>query len=231
GAERPAAAVIGMPRIRDVADDRVELRAADLRRGEARHQVRARPYGLGDLDGGRSIERRRHGVRHVAALGVDLMAAGAVLGELLLALREVPALGMRPRDARPAAERGNVRHERGQLALREAHGCAVRLRVRRREWHIAGAQVEVRRECADTAERRPTIGDASSLRAVAADAVGTVELRAELTGRTGRNEGKREHAGGEQGAPHAGLTVAFERQPTALSTIATTKRMFPSAAA
>src|SRR5213595_2168524 len=48
--ERPATAIVGMLRVLDVADDRVEVTVADLPRGEVRHQVRAYAYSLGDLD-------------------------------------------------------------------------------------------------------------------------------------------------------------------------------------
>src|SRR3954464_14483278 len=60
--ERPAAAVVGMLRVLDVADDRVELAVADRLRRERRHHVRADADGFGDLRRGRVTERRWYGV-------------------------------------------------------------------------------------------------------------------------------------------------------------------------
>ena len=74
-------------------------------------------------DGRRVVERRRHGAGDVAARRDDLMAAGAVLGEELLALRQAAALRLRG-SGRPAlAERGDVGDERVDLRGRAAAGA------------------------------------------------------------------------------------------------------------
>src|SRR4029079_5811656 len=58
-ADRPAAAVIRVLRVLDVADDRVELAIGDVLLREGRHHVGADPDGLCDLRRRRVLERRR----------------------------------------------------------------------------------------------------------------------------------------------------------------------------
>src|SRR5437762_1777583 len=96
-ADRPAAAVVRMLGVLDVADERVDLVPREVLFREARHHVRPDPYRLGDLPGRRVVERRRDRTGQVAARGDDLVAPGAVVGEQLLALREAALLGMRGR--------------------------------------------------------------------------------------------------------------------------------------
>ena len=124
----------GMLRVVDVGDDRVELAVRDRALGEARHHVGPDPHRLGDLRVGRVLERRRQRTGDVAALGHDLVAAGAVVREQLHSLGEVPALGLRLRDRRAVAERGDVGGQRVDLRLAEERRAIAVARRR-----VAGA--------------------------------------------------------------------------------------------
>jgi hypothetical protein len=95
---------------------------------------------------------------------------------------------------RAPAERRDVRDEVLDLLLVEEHAAAARLLAGLAQRHVAGAQVEVGRERADTPERRaePLLhrlvaagaeaglpaGDARPVRAVADEAVAPVEVLA-----------------------------------------------------
>src|SRR5579862_502865 len=153
-ADPPAAAVVGVLRPVDIADDRVELPVADRPLRETRHDVRPDADRLCDLDVGRVLERRWERSRHDAPLRDDLMAAGAVFREELKSLRQVPLLRVRRRDGRALAERGDVGDERADLTLREQHARTARLEADLVQRHVAGAKVEVGGERADAAQRR-----------------------------------------------------------------------------
>src|SRR5436190_1687684 len=91
--------------------------------------IRSRSPGrsLGHLRRRGALERRRERTRDVAALGDDLVAAGAVIREQVLPLRQTAALRMRLGDRRPGPERGDVGDQRPDLGLREEHALAARL--------------------------------------------------------------------------------------------------------
>ena len=144
-------------------------RAAKAARREARHHVWPDANRLGDLGRGRGLERRGDPARQVAALRHDLVAAGAVVGEQLLAVRKAAALGLRPRHLRPLAERRHVGDEGLDLLLGEQHPHAARLLTGLAQGHVAGAQVEVGREGADTRSGGPFL--VAAVRAGAAGAV------------------------------------------------------------
>src|SRR3954463_7666038 len=178
--ERPAAAIVGMLRPDHIGDERVELRFRDLVRREARHDVRTDPHRLGDLRRRRFAERRRYGMRHIAATGDDLVAARAVVGEERLSLRDAAALRPRIRYSGALAERRDVPDERLDLPLGEEQPAAARLDAVPLERHVARAEVEVGRERADAAKRRADRRArrrlAGPVRAVATEAVPAVEL-------------------------------------------------------
>src|SRR5581483_11814868 len=131
----------------------------------------------------------------VAALGDDLVTARAVVGEGAHALGEAAALGVRPRDRWPLAERRHVGDQRADLAARQQDATPARLQTDVLERHVAGRQVEVGGERADAAQRRrhafllrlqpqraaadplrPRLRDAAAVRAVTRDAVLAVEV-------------------------------------------------------
>jgi hypothetical protein len=130
-------------RVPDVADDRVELGVRDRVRREPWHHVRTDPDGLGDLHRRRILERRRHDVGDVAALGDDLMAACAVLGEQVLTGGKIAALRVRMRNTGAVSERGDVGDQRIDLARPEQEARAARLDADPPQGHVAGAQVEI----------------------------------------------------------------------------------------
>src|SRR5439155_16896616 len=145
-----------------------------------------------------AVEGRHPGTGHAAALGDDLVAPGAVDGEETEAARHAASLRMRLRHRRPAAEGGDVTHERVDLLLRERRALAPRLLVRVAQRHVAGAEVEVGGARTHAAERRSEpahVEDAPrpALRqhpapadAVAGRALLGVETRAALGARSGR---------------------------------------------
>jgi hypothetical protein len=122
-------------------------------------------------------------------MGGDLVTAGAVLGEQAQAFGHAALLRRGLGDGWTGRERRDVLDKRPELAAREQHAPPPRLLGRRLERHVAGAQIEVGRLRADTAQRRPlpfdVAGAALAVRALARDpvaggAVARIELRAEL---------------------------------------------------
>src|SRR6185437_17021428 len=89
-----------------------------------------------------------------SALRQDLVTAGAVLGEQREALRDVTERRFRLGD-RGAAEARDVGHERANLVVAEEERLPARLEADVTERHVARAEVEVRRERANTLQRRP----------------------------------------------------------------------------
>ena len=110
--------------------------------------------GLGDLDVGQSLERGHARAGDVAALGGDLVAAGAVLGEE----REARRRGC-PAPGRGAGWRARGRTRRRRRRARRSGGCVKSTGERHgsrcglRERHVAGPQVEVDGPRADVAQR------------------------------------------------------------------------------
>src|SRR5256885_1853721 len=80
--------------------------------------------------GGGLVERELGAAGHVAALGGDLVAAGAVLGEEAEADRDAAALRVRVRHRLALTERGDVGDERVDLVRREERVAPRRLVVR-----------------------------------------------------------------------------------------------------
>src|SRR5438034_4704725 len=255
--DRPAAAVVGMLGVLNVADDRVQMPVADLLLREPRHQVGPDADGLGDLHGRRILERRRNRTGDESALGDDLVAACAVLSKELQSRGERPALGMRRRNGGARAERRHVGDESADLLIREQDLVTPRLLVRIVERHVAGAQVEVRGERAHALQRGPEAflvagalnrrEHAFAVAPVAARAVRSEELPPVLDERCPRRDahvrdsrarrvggGRRcqRERGNEDGEPlHSGLHVEFAIAAMPLIRMALMKRRFPSMAA
>ena len=93
-----------MLRVVDVRDERVDLRVGELSACEPRHEVGPDAERLGDLPVGRLVQRRHVRTGHVAALGGDLVASGAVVEKEPLPLGHVSAARSRRRHLRPVAE-------------------------------------------------------------------------------------------------------------------------------
>ena len=146
-AERPAAAVVRVLRVLDVGDDRVEL----ARREICLLENRGITYGpdahrLGDLHAA-SRPRAAAGSRagDVPALGDDLVAARAVLGEHLLAAAEVSrAPGAASGSAGRSRARRRTRSSARSAAAQEDAASGAAESPICGERHVAGAEVEVR---------------------------------------------------------------------------------------
>ena len=147
---------------------------ADLADGETGHQVRPDSNRLGDLNRRRLVQRRRDRIGDVAALGDDLVAAGAVLGEEMQAVGDVAFRRIGVRDGRPFPERADVRDQRPQLPLGEEDAAAARLAAGGAERHVAGAEIEVGGERTHPAQRRRE-ARAGAVGTVAGDAVLAVQ--------------------------------------------------------
>src|SRR5439155_9195126 len=103
----------------------------------------------------RRLERRCDSAREEPSLSDHLMAAGAVLGEEAQPRGDAPLFGMRLRNRRARAERGDVGDELVDLYVGEARPRTLGLLVGIEERHVAGAQVEVGSKRARPFERRP----------------------------------------------------------------------------
>src|SRR5207302_7756545 len=114
------------------------------------------------------------------ALGIDLVTPGAVAREQRQPVREAAPFRMRPGDLRPRAQRRDIGDERTGLAVREEHAAAAWLHARARDRHVAGAEVEVRRDRADPSQLRPELRLTVPVAAVTHHAVPSVELVAVL---------------------------------------------------
>src|SRR5205823_3483747 len=150
----PPALVVGVGRP-EVADDRGELAIADLLLRERRHHERPGAHRLGDLDRRHMLDRRRARAGHESALPGDLMASRAVLGEELLALGDVSGCWIGVWDRLAVAQLRHVRGESADLARIPQPPVGLRLVLGVAERHVAGPQVEVRRQSA----RGPDGGD------------------------------------------------------------------------
>src|SRR5436190_11859933 len=241
-AERPAASVVGVLGPFDIADDRVELTVGEPLLREGGHHVGPYSHRLRNLRRRRLVEWRRHGARDIPAARDDLMAPGAVAREEELSLRQVSPVRIRPGDGRPGTERADVGDERIDLARSEQQARTPRLDTDPAQRHVARREVEVGGERADPVERRTEPGldrlvaarpttDArrgrapGAVRAVAGDAVATVELLSALDLRPrGRESGRggQKHDGYGEEEPHPWWQV---RLTTVATVVSTTIRM------
>src|SRR6185503_6879184 len=185
----------------------------------------------------------------VTTLGHDLVAAGAALGEEVVALREAAALGMRRGDRRAGPEGCDVGRQRLDLALGEEDVAAARLHADVRERHVARAQVEVGSERADADQRRadpgvlalgaqPSRADRTTRRALAArrvagEAVAAVEVVTLLhrVGRGSEREAERREGRDEERALHPWRHVTLRIAAKPSSRMIIRKITFATAAA